>query len=130
MHCPNRPVACQDGKIATSVSLLLATCLQPSLGYACDDMSLHEGFRLATKRQRAMGRRNLGSQLGAGYVSALAMLCTRAATFGQCERYQVEIIPGPNCQFVPSNAGALAISESGEMSGGYADCGGFGHGAV
>jgi probable HAF family extracellular repeat protein len=56
-------------------------------------------------------------------VSAFfAALLTARGAQAQCSGYSVDILPGPDCKFVPSDANASAVNEAGELCGAYFNC--------
>jgi hypothetical protein len=52
----------------------------------------------------------------------LATVLTARSAAAQCAGYSVDIVPGPDCQFVPSDANATAVNEAGELCGAYSTC--------
>ncbi len=63
-------------------------------------------------------------------IAALLAGHLTQSVIAQCARYQVDLVPGPACQFVFSQSTATGISETGEVCGGYSTCNESGFGAV
>ena len=55
-------------------------------------------------------------------VVVLATVGVGSTASAQCLRYTIELIPGPNCQFVGSTSFAFGMNGDGELCGGYTPC--------
>ena len=60
----------------------------------------------------------------------LAAIVPVGSAFAQCNGYLVDILPGPDCQFEPSDAHGSAVNQAGELSGSYYTCDKSGDAAV